>query len=308
MTPLSDVAIDDPTTRSVPSPGCWRTTGTGSRHHPGRRSRTGTSWSPSWHGAGRAAAAGVAHRGEPAGAVVAISLPSPVAPVLWPPPTVPLASRLWWRRTTRVMVGDAGGRWQVRERRGETIISCDLALLPTSGSTGSASGPALPDQRQANAEAIATYLSIRRMTRRPACVHYCYGLSVINSHLLRGASLLLTDRSIDSLLAVHRGTARPVSRVYRTFDLLDGSASRPYDCRGCGTSHRPVAGWRRAGRRTPSWAGAAAGPVRDVRADRGHCPDGLPPDLALSIGCIRCRSPAGHSGSAAARLARAGHR
>ncbi|HEY1156155.1 MAG TPA: non-ribosomal peptide synthetase, partial [Arthrobacter sp.] len=51
---------------------------------------------------------------------------------------------------------------------------------------------------QANAESIASYLGItaadRAVTTLP--MSYCYGLSVINSHLLRGATLVLTGLSV----------------------------------------------------------------------------------------------------------------
>lgn len=76
----------------------------------------------------------------------------------------------------------------------------DLALLlTTSGSTGTAK---LVRQSytniMANAEAIVEYLEItekeRPITNLP--MSYTYGLSVINSHLLAGATILLTDRSI----------------------------------------------------------------------------------------------------------------
>ena len=55
-------------------------------------------------------------------------------------------------------------------------------------------------------------------------MHYCYGLSVINSHLAAGASLLLTDLSVvdacfwDAVRA-HRVTT--FAGVPYTFDLLD---------------------------------------------------------------------------------------
>lgn len=76
----------------------------------------------------------------------------------------------------------------------------DLALLlTTSGSTGSPKLVRISyDNLLANAESIAQYLEItaeeRPITTLP--MHYSYGLSVINSHLLRGATLLLTPRSI----------------------------------------------------------------------------------------------------------------
>lgn len=76
----------------------------------------------------------------------------------------------------------------------------DLALLlTTSGSTGS---PKLVRQTyqniRSNAESIAEYLEItdaeRPVTTLP--MNYTYGLSVINSHLLKGATILLTNKSL----------------------------------------------------------------------------------------------------------------
>ena len=72
-------------------------------------------------------------------------------------------------------------------------------LLTTSGSTGS---PKFVRQSykniQANAEAIAEYLLLddteRPITTLP--MNYTYGLSIINSHFLVGATLLVTDKSI----------------------------------------------------------------------------------------------------------------
>ena len=79
----------------------------------------------------------------------------------------------------------------------------DLALLlTTSGSTGS---PKLVRQSyeniQSNAEAIAQYLDIDE-TERPVTtlpMNYTYGLSIINSHILKGATILLTPESIISM-------------------------------------------------------------------------------------------------------------
>ena len=70
-------------------------------------------------------------------------------------------------------------------------------LLTTSGSTGSSK---LVRQSytnlQTNAEQIAAYLRIdeneRPITTLP--LYYCYGLSVVNSHLLMGATVLLTEQ------------------------------------------------------------------------------------------------------------------
>lgn len=72
-------------------------------------------------------------------------------------------------------------------------------LLTTSGSTGS---QRLVRQSyaniRANAESIAQYLSLDE-TERPITtlpMNYTYGLSIINSHLLVGATLLVTDKSL----------------------------------------------------------------------------------------------------------------
>ncbi|MGZ5417798.1 MAG: AMP-binding protein [Nocardioides sp.] len=116
------------------------------------------------------------------------------------------------------------------ERRPGTAhdLHPDLALLlSTSGSTGSPKLVRLSHENVAsNAEAIASYLSIRpcdvAATTLP--MHYCYGLSVINSHLAAGASLLLTDLSVvDACFweAVRAHGVTTFAAVPYTFDLLD---------------------------------------------------------------------------------------
>lgn len=79
-------------------------------------------------------------------------------------------------------------------------LHADLACLATtSGSTGSAKLVRLSrDNLVANARSIAEYLNITPDDRAVASlpISYSYGLSVINSHLFAGASLLLTDRSL----------------------------------------------------------------------------------------------------------------
>lgn len=71
-------------------------------------------------------------------------------------------------------------------------------LLTTSGSTGS---PKLVRQSytniESNAQSIVQYLELNE-TERPITMlpmNYTYGLSVINSHLLIGATILMTDES-----------------------------------------------------------------------------------------------------------------
>ncbi|NUT92984.1 MAG: non-ribosomal peptide synthetase [Saccharothrix sp.] len=123
------------------------------------------------------------------------------------------------------------------ERRPGTAhdLHPDLALLmSTSGTTGSPKLVRLSaDSLRANAEAIAEYLDIRPGDRAITSLpmHYCYGLSVVNSNLLRGAGLVLTDRSVVDpefwdLVQEHEVTS--LHGVPHTFDLLDstGFASR----------------------------------------------------------------------------------
>jgi acyl-coenzyme A synthetase/AMP-(fatty) acid ligase len=76
----------------------------------------------------------------------------------------------------------------------------DLAvLLSTSGTTGSPKLVRLAYKNiQSNAESIAKYLKIdsneRPITTLP--LSYSYGLSVVNSHLLMGAAIVLTDKTV----------------------------------------------------------------------------------------------------------------
>ncbi len=81
-------------------------------------------------------------------------------------------------------------------------VNPDLALmLTTSGSTGSPKFVRLSyENLQANAESIAEYQQLtaedRAITTLP--FSYTYGISIVNSHLLRGASIALCDESIVS--------------------------------------------------------------------------------------------------------------
>lgn len=83
---------------------------------------------------------------------------------------------------------------------GKTRCHPDIALLlTTSGSTGSPKLVKLTCKNLlSNAESIAEYLHItadeRPITSLP--MYYSYGLSVINSHLIKGATLLLTDKAV----------------------------------------------------------------------------------------------------------------
>lgn len=106
----------------------------------------------------------------------------------------------------------------------------DLALLlSTSGSTGSAKLVRLSwENVQFNARQIAESLAIRptdvAATTLP--LHYCYGLSVLTSHLAVGASVLLTEASVATECFWDQVTRYSVSTfpgVPHTFDLLERS-------------------------------------------------------------------------------------
>lgn len=100
-------------------------------------------------------------------------------------------------------------------------------LLSTSGSTGT---PKLVRQSRgavlANARSIAEYLQItdddRAITTLPP--HYCYGLSVLHSHLLVGASVVLNEASVSTPEFWDRAAAHDVTTfaaVPHTVELLE---------------------------------------------------------------------------------------
>ena len=124
-------------------------------------------------------------------------------------------------------VVDAAG---IRHRRTDSThrLHDDLALLmSTSGSTGSPKLVRLSFTNLiSNATAIAEYLGITETDRAATTLplSYCYGLSVVNSHLLRGAGLLLTERSVvdDEFWEMFtRFRATSFAGVPHTFELLD---------------------------------------------------------------------------------------
>lgn len=124
----------------------------------------------------------------------------------------------------------AGEPDDVRRATSAHDLHPDLALLlSTSGTTGSPKLVRLSrDNVASNAAAIADYLRLgpddRAITALP--LHYCYGLSVLHSHLVAGASVVLTDLSVVDecfwdLFA--RSGATSLAGVPHTFDLLDAS-------------------------------------------------------------------------------------
>ena len=106
-------------------------------------------------------------------------------------------------------------------------INPELALcLTTSGSTGSPKFVRLSVKNVlANAESIAGYLEIdeneRPVTTLPS--YYSYGVSVINSHLIKGATILLTEgtvaqRDFWNFMKEHKATS--IAGVPYTYEML----------------------------------------------------------------------------------------
>lgn len=126
---------------------------------------------------------------------------------------------------------DAGG-WRPSGLPAPALHPELRLLLSTSGSTGSPKLVRLSAANlDANAAAIASYLGLREddvaLTTLP--LDYCYGLSVLHSHLAAGASLLLDDRSVTEpgLWAAARSHGvTSFAGVPYTFDLL-GAAGWP---------------------------------------------------------------------------------
>lgn len=106
-------------------------------------------------------------------------------------------------------------------------ISDKLALLlTTSGSTGSPKFVRLTKKNiQSNAESIARYLELssneRPITSLP--MYYSYGISIINSHFVVGATIILTEESVvspDFWNLAKEQKATSVSGVPYTYDMF----------------------------------------------------------------------------------------
>ncbi|WP_194291507.1 AMP-binding protein [Cumulibacter manganitolerans] len=113
--------------------------------------------------------------------------------------------------------------------RGAAAPEALAVLMSTSGSTGSAKLVALSHQNlQANATGIAATLRLEAddvaITSLP--LHYCYGLSILHSHLAAGASVVLTDLPVTDegfWRLVHRRGVTSVAGVPHSFAMLRGS-------------------------------------------------------------------------------------
>ncbi|MGY4709983.1 AMP-binding protein [Mycolicibacterium sp. CBM1] len=126
------------------------------------------------------------------------------------------------------VVVEATGAMRHRATAPRHDLHPDLTLLlSTSGSTGSPKLVRLSaDNLRSNTAAIAEYLGITENDRAATTLpmSYCYGLSVVHSHLWQGAALVLTERSVadDEFWALFtRHGATSFAGVPYTFELLD---------------------------------------------------------------------------------------
>lgn len=106
-------------------------------------------------------------------------------------------------------------------------INKDLLLcLTTSGSTGSPKLVRMSERNlESNAESIAEYLKIneheRPVTTLP--MYYSFGMSVINSHLIKGATILLTDKAVmqrEFWSFIKEKKATSIAGVPYTYEML----------------------------------------------------------------------------------------
>jgi long-chain acyl-CoA synthetase len=115
-------------------------------------------------------------------------------------------------------------KWKSKKK---LLINDELALLlTTSGSTGSPKLVRISyENLESNATSIAQYLSIneneRPITTLP--MNYSFGLSIINSHLIKGATILLTSKSLmekEFWAFLKDQKATSMSGVPYTFEIL----------------------------------------------------------------------------------------
>jgi len=108
----------------------------------------------------------------------------------------------------------------------KSINSELLLCLTTSGSTGSPKLVRLSEKNlRSNAESIAEYLHIneneRPVTTLP--MYYSFGMSVINSHLIKGATILLTDKTVlqrEFWTFIKERRATSIAGVPYTYEML----------------------------------------------------------------------------------------
>ena len=198
-----------------------------------------------------------------------------------------------------------GARDDVRRTTSAHDLHPDLALLlSTSGTTGSPKLVRLSrDNVASNAAAIADYLALtpadRAVTTLP--LHYCYGLSVLHSHLAVGASVVLTDLSVvDACFwdLFARTGVTGLAGVPHTFDLLAASGFEDRDLptlrqvtqAGGRLAPEDVRRWSRSGR-SRGWDLVVMYGATEATARMAWLPPDLAEDHPDSIGVA---IPGGH--------------
>lgn len=125
--------------------------------------------------------------------------------------------------------GDNGAKYELvcLTEQPHTHLHADLSiLLSTSGSTGSPKLVRLSERNLLeNAASIIEYLQINRDDRPILSLpfHYSYGLSVLNTHLHVGATLLLTEASVTQgkfWQFFKSGSGNSFSGVPYTYEML----------------------------------------------------------------------------------------
>lgn len=131
----------------------------------------------------------------------------------------------------------AGAEWRVERRHSDALaLHPELAcLLSTSGTTGEGKFVRLSYRNLlSNALSIVEYLKIgeedRFLLNLP--INYSYGLSILNSHLVAGACLLASERSVTEpalweFFRRHRGSG--FAGVPHTYKLLEASGFESLD-------------------------------------------------------------------------------
>ena len=192
----------------------------------------------------------------------------------------------------------AGAPDDVRRAASAHDLHPDLALLlSTSGTTGSPKLVRLSRGNVAsNAAAIADFLELgaadRAITTLP--LHYCYGLSVLHSHLVAGASVVLSGLSVvDECFwdLFTRTGATSFAGVPHTFDLL---ATSGFEARDLPTLRQvtqaggrldpdAVRRWSRCGR-SRGWDLVVMYGATEATARMAYLPPGLAEDHPAAIG------------------------
>ncbi len=128
-----------------------------------------------------------------------------------------------------VVLDPTGGLEVVRDEPAHALHPDLALLLSTSGSTGASKLVRLSHENLvANAEQITAALGVRPddCAALTLPLTYCYGLSVLTTHLAAGASVMLTDTSIvDACFwrAAEQAGVTTIPGVPHTFELLERS-------------------------------------------------------------------------------------